>query len=245
MRLLARLLIVCAAAHGLDNDDISTGPGVSTEHVATNTVRVPWDAPLGPECKPWCKGPCSDLNGNIEQECGNCPTDGSYGCHARADNFDDWFDRSVTFAKSVVESGATVQNGADISEKAAKVESLLRGGGWRVGIGGENSLPLSSLSAGPALGSIFDEQHGCHEAELQPCNTLPAPVEAGEDVVVATGRSYCTHARCHAASAVHGGGIDIRTLVATPELFMSHPNFPVRLAATELMCASQTSEPAA
>ena len=48
-------------------------------------------------CEEWCHSSCIELNGNVQLECGACPSDGPYLCFEGADGWADWEQRREAF----------------------------------------------------------------------------------------------------------------------------------------------------
>ena len=99
--------------------------------VRRKSMRRPRDGRAG-ACEAWCTAPCAELHGNVEAECGGCPSERQgatdrvppRGCHRGAAGFDTWRERARKWLREHPEHRARL-----------KLAAKRRGGG-RGGRGG-------------------------------------------------------------------------------------------------------------
>ena len=208
-----RALLPCLLVAGTAADAISSGPGVSDPYVATDSIQLPGEEREA-ACQPWCVEPCSVLTGNVEDECGGCATDAHWGCHARAADFDNWYERQQLREGKISITDDEVNALPSVTlPKLESADAELDGG----------------------LASTFDASHGCREREIGAHSCGVVNVQTAEEVAptAPTGRAFCAHARCQFKS-LGSGGVDVRAVAKSPGAYLGHPFFPARFAAAEI-----------
>ncbi len=80
VRLAALCLVLVVLCPGSGQAAPAPAPGGNPEH-----------GPPKVSCEAWCVNACTDLNGNVQTECGGCGKD--QGCHPEADGFKTWQSR--------------------------------------------------------------------------------------------------------------------------------------------------------
>lgn len=190
------------------------------------------------DCESWCTEPCHILNGNVENECGNCTSD-EHLCRPGQPGFS-WRERKGTVSVPSIAPTAAAEGSGPATQ--------LRSPATQPSSPATPSLTSTRLATS-SLTSSFDDHHGCQPEDVavgaggDPCaewdpDELPERIEPG--------RRYCVHALCLGRMLAAGGHVthsrawgasEGAGYVGAPSHHIGSPYFPLRLAAGELLFA--------
>ena len=127
-------------------------------------------------CEDWCHEPCTQLNGNVQLECGGCSAEGGYSCFPHAAGWSDWPDRARPPAGDHEPSTMPA-----ISEAVGEAREKEPDGRTRAAINDEPRRMFVAPGSGAISESLSHESVPIEESavlsasEALPCQRVTAP----------------------------------------------------------------------
>ena len=127
-------------------------------------------------CEDWCHEPCTQLNGNVQLECGGCSAEGGYSCFPHAAGWSDWLERARPPA-----GGHEPSTMPAIGEAAGEAREKEPDGRTRATINDEPRRMFVAPGSGAVSESLSHESVPIEESavlsasEALPCQRVTAP----------------------------------------------------------------------